>query len=99
MKLKLLLVVAAVSGFNLSYAQLQNDDILHFSAGVLAGTGGALVLSEISDGNRFWTFAGAVAGSVLAGSIKKLLIKRIIMAGITGIWELPYWAVLLPGLP
>ena len=76
MKSKLILVVLAVLGCKLSYAQIQNDDVLHFSAGVLSGAGGALIASEISHGDRFWTFAGAVAGSLLAGSIKEAIDER-----------------------
>ena len=49
---------------------------MHFSAGMLAGAGGALISSEISDGNRFWTFAGAVAASALAGTIKEAIDEK-----------------------
>jgi len=76
MKSKLTIVILATLACKLSYAQIQNDDVLHFSAGILSGAGGALIASEISHGNRFWTFAGAVAGSVLAGSIKEAIDER-----------------------
>jgi hypothetical protein len=73
MKIKLVLSVIIVLASNLSYTQIQKDDVLHFSAGILSGAGGALIASEISNGDRFWTFAGAVAGSALAGSIKEAI--------------------------
>jgi hypothetical protein len=76
MKSKLTIIVVAILACNQSFAQIQNDDVLHFSAGILSGAGGALIASEISNGDRFWTFAGAVAGSILAGSIKEAIDER-----------------------
>ena len=76
--MKLIAVVFVLMAFihNPTYAQIEQDDILHFSAGMLAGAGGALISSEISDGNRFWTFAGAVAASALAGTIKEAIDEK-----------------------
>lgn len=53
------------------HSQLRKDHVLHFGAGVVAGGVGAFAASEISDGSRGWTFAGAVAGSLLAGLAKE----------------------------
>lgn len=65
----------AVFLFSLSLlqAQLEKDKVLHFGAGVLSGATGALVADQLSDGNRVWTFAGAVGGSLLAGVIKETI--------------------------
>ena len=60
----------------LSNAQLVKDDYLHFGAGVLSGTAGAYVASELSDGDRWWTFTGAVASSIIAGTIKEAIDER-----------------------
>jgi hypothetical protein len=54
-------------------AQIRRDHVQHFGAGLLAGGAGALVASELSDGNRFWIFSGAVAGSLIAGVIKEAI--------------------------
>ena len=51
--------------------QVREDHILHFGAGMVAGGVGAYAASEISGGSRGWTFAGAVAGSLLAGLAKE----------------------------
>ena len=57
-------------------AQLENDKILHFGAGVVAGAGGAFIASELSNQNRFWTFTGSVAGSLLVGLAKEAIDER-----------------------
>ncbi|MCE2613926.1 hypothetical protein LVD13_13180 [Flavobacteriaceae bacterium D16] len=57
-------------------AQLENDKILHFGAGVVAGAGGAFIASELSNQNRFWTFTGSVAGSLLVGLAKEVIDER-----------------------
>jgi len=57
-------------------AQIKEDDMLHFGAGILSGAAGAFVASELSDGNRFWTFTGAIAGGLLAGTIKESIDKK-----------------------
>jgi hypothetical protein len=61
---------------SISYAQLAEDDLLHFGAGILSGAAGAFVASELSDGNRFWTFTGAIAGGLLAGTVKESIDKK-----------------------
>ncbi len=57
-------------------AQIRNDDILHYSAGVVTGTAGAFIASELSNGKRIWTFAGAVGAGILAGTMKEYIDKR-----------------------
>ena len=54
-------------------AQIENDKILHFAGGTLYGLAGAGIAKEISDGNRFWTFAGAIGGSALVGLGKEAI--------------------------
>jgi hypothetical protein len=54
-------------------AQIRRDHVQHFGAGLLAGGAGAFVASELSGGNRFWTFSGAVAGSLIAGVAKEAI--------------------------
>ena len=58
------------------HAQLENDKVLHFGAGALSGAAGAFLASEISDGNRTWTYVGAVGTSALAGLVKESLDKN-----------------------
>ena len=52
---------------------MQKDDVLYFSAGILSGGAGALIASELSEGDRFWTFKGAIASSLMAGAIKETI--------------------------
>lgn len=66
-----------LSGLSSSYALAQNHDKwLHFGAGVVAGGAGAFVAHEISGGNKWWTIAGAVGGSLLAGAAKEAIDKN-----------------------
>lgn len=58
------------------HAQIEQDDYLHFAAGVASGAAGAFIASELSDKDPFWTFAGAVGGSFLAGAFKETLDSR-----------------------
>lgn len=56
-------------------AQVEEDKVLHFAAGAVAGGAGALIASKISKRNRFWTVTGAVAGSLVAGLAKEAIDK------------------------
>ena len=49
------------------HGQVERDKVLHFVGGNLYGLAGAGIAKQISDGNRYWTFAGAVGGSLLIG--------------------------------
>ncbi len=49
------------------FSQIENDKVLHFVGGNLFGLAGAGIAKQISHGDRFWTFAGAIGGSALAG--------------------------------
>lgn len=59
-----------------SEAQIENDKILHFVGGNLYGLAGAGIAKQISNGNRFWTFAGAIGGSALVGLGKEAIDSR-----------------------
>ncbi|WP_210423674.1 hypothetical protein [Croceivirga thetidis] len=54
-------------------AQIENDKILHFVGGNLYGLAGAGIAKQVSNGNRFWTFAGAIGGSALVGLGKEAI--------------------------
>ncbi|MFD0799482.1 hypothetical protein ACFQZJ_18570 [Maribacter chungangensis] len=56
-----------------SYGQLEQDKALHFLGGNLYGLVGAGVASQISKGNRTWTFAGSLGGSLLIGLAKEAI--------------------------
>ena len=71
----LLFLLLILSGSPLK-AQLENDKIIHFGAGAVAGAGGAFLASELSNQNRFWTFTGSVAGSLLVGLVKEAIDER-----------------------
>ncbi|TDQ29067.1 hypothetical protein [Zeaxanthinibacter enoshimensis] len=62
--------------FTNSYAQLEKDKVLHFTAGAVAGAGGAFIASELSGHNRFWTFTGSVAASLLVGVAKEAIDQK-----------------------
>ena len=68
--LRLLILLFSVSQL---HAQVENDKVLHIGAGALSGAAGAFLASEISGGNRTWTFVGAVGTSLLAGLAKESL--------------------------
>ncbi|PRX55495.1 hypothetical protein [Flagellimonas meridianipacifica] len=53
------------------HGQIERDKALHFVGGGLFGLVGAGVAKKASDGNRVWTFVGAVAGSTLIGLAKE----------------------------
>lgn len=55
------------------FGQIERDKALHFLGGNLFGLAGAGVAKEISDGNRTWTFVGAVLGSALVGIGKEAI--------------------------
>ncbi len=54
-------------------AQIEQDKALHFLGGNLYGLAGAGIAKQISDGNRWWTFVGAIGGSALVGVGKEAL--------------------------
>lgn len=58
------------------FGQIESDKALHFLGGNLYGLVGAGVASEISDGNRTWTFIGAVGGSLLIGLAKESIDEK-----------------------
>nr|WP_298997747.1 hypothetical protein [uncultured Allomuricauda sp.] len=53
------------------HGQIERDKALHFVGGGLFGLVGAGVAKKASEGNRVWTFVGAVAGSTLIGLAKE----------------------------
>lgn len=59
--------------FAQSYGQADRDKVLHFVGGGLFGLAGAGIAKHMSDGNRYWTFAGAVGGSLLVGLGKEAI--------------------------
>jgi len=64
---KLLCIVLVVCFSNSIRSQVERDKALHFIGGNLYGLAGAGIAKQISDGNRWWTFAGAIGGSALIG--------------------------------
>lgn len=56
-----------------AYGQIAQDKALHFLGGNLYGLVGAGVASQISKGNRAWTFAGSIGGSLLIGLAKEAI--------------------------
>ncbi len=66
-------VLAVFLAFNFGNSQIENDKVLHFAGGALFGLAGAGIAKEISDGDRYWTFAGAVGGALLVGLGKEAI--------------------------
>jgi uncharacterized protein YfiM (DUF2279 family) len=52
---------------NSVFAQVDRDKVLHFVGGNLYGLAGAGIAKQISGGDRYWTFVGAIGGSTLIG--------------------------------
>ncbi|MGB5435845.1 MAG: hypothetical protein WBM98_08140 [Maribacter sp.] len=72
MKNSLALLILLFS-FTQLHAQIADDKALHFGAGALSGAIGGLLAQELSDGDRTWTYVGAVGTSLLAGLTKEAL--------------------------
>lgn len=73
MRRNILLFLIFVAVIANSYAQIEKDKALHFLGGNLYGLVGAGLASQISKGNRTWTFVGAVGGSLLIGLAKEAI--------------------------
>ncbi|WP_212744229.1 hypothetical protein [Maribacter sp. ACAM166] len=58
------------------YGQIGSDKALHFLGGTLYGLVGAGIASEISDGDRTWTFVGSLGGSLLIGLAKESIDQK-----------------------
>lgn len=58
---------------NQSFGQIAEDKALHFLGGNLYGLVGAGVGSQLSKGNRTWTFVGSLGGSLLIGLAKEAI--------------------------
>lgn len=69
--MKKCLLLLFLSGFT-AFAQSE-DKILHFGAGVVSGAAGAFIAHEISGGDKWWSIAGAIGGSLIAGAGKELI--------------------------
>ena len=52
-------------------AQDFNDKAKHFGAGFVIGGVGGYTANKMFDGNRYWTWAGAVGSSLVAGLAKE----------------------------
>ena len=70
-KLILLLLLLYVGK---SYSQ-DHEILLHYGAGVVAGGAGAFLAHEISNGDKWWTIAGAIGTSLIAGVTKEAIDK------------------------
>ncbi len=70
---KTILVLIVFLLITKSYGQLEEDKALHFLGGNLYGLVGAGVASQLSKGNRTWTFVGSVGGSLLIGLAKEAI--------------------------
>ncbi|WP_176621418.1 MULTISPECIES: hypothetical protein [Flavobacteriaceae] len=55
------------------HAQIGRDKVLHFVGGSLFGLAGAGIAKHATEGNRVWTFVGAVTGSAIAGVAKEAI--------------------------
>ncbi|MFD2588272.1 hypothetical protein ACFSQJ_15130 [Croceitalea marina] len=69
----LVLVLAIFLAFNFGHSQIEKDKVLHFAGGALFGLAGAGIAKEISNGDRTWTFVGAVGGALLVGLGKEAI--------------------------
>jgi len=66
-------VLMILFGIQSVVSQVDRDKALHFLGGNLYGLAGAGIAKQISKGNRWWTFAGAVGGSALIGIGKEAI--------------------------
>ncbi len=54
---------------------ISKDKPLHFGAGFVIGSVGGYASHHVFDGNPYWTWAGAVGGSLAAGVVKEAMDK------------------------
>lgn len=80
--MKALLTFAICMNCWICLAQVEQDKLLHYGAGVASGAAGAFIAHEISGGNRWWTLTGAVGGSLIAGLAKEAIDKNRY-----GVWD------------
>lgn len=73
---KMIFILLVLCSFSKINAQIESDKALHFLGGNLFGLVGAGIANEISDGDRTWTFIGAVGGSVLIGVAKESIDQK-----------------------
>jgi hypothetical protein len=55
--------------------QVTYEEKLHFGAGIVAGATGGFVAHKLSKGDKWWTIAGAVGTSLVAGVAKEAIDK------------------------
>ena len=72
MKRTILIFITLLS-LNYVNSQFENDKVLHFAGGSLFGLAGAGIAKQISNGNRYWTFAGSFGGALLVGIGKEAI--------------------------
>lgn len=70
---KLLVFFLTISITQNLWCQIETDKALHFLGGSLFGLAGAGIAKHATNGNRWWTFAGAVGGSALVGLGKEAI--------------------------
>ncbi|WP_339840352.1 hypothetical protein [uncultured Maribacter sp.] len=73
---KIVSVIFILVSLQSTYGQIEQDKVLHFLGGNLYGLVGAGVASQISDGDRTWTFIGAIGGSLLIGLAKESIDQK-----------------------
>ena len=73
---KMLLICIALWSVAKVQAQIEQDKVLHFVGGGLFGLAGAGIAKQASDGDRAWTFVGAVGGSLLVGVAKECIDQK-----------------------
>ena len=72
----ILIIILFTLSLQSAHSQIEQDKVLHFLGGNLYGLVGAGVANEISDGDRTWTFIGAVGGSLLIGLAKESIDQK-----------------------
>ena len=72
----ILIIIICTFTLQSTFGQIEQDKVLHFLGGNLYGLVGAGVANEISDGDRTWTFVGAVGGSLLIGLAKESIDQK-----------------------
>lgn len=65
------LVFIFILHFTSIHAQGFSDKTKHFGAGFVIGGIGGYTANKMFDGNRYWTWAGAIGGSLAAGLSKE----------------------------
>jgi hypothetical protein len=74
--MKLIAFLYLLFSISIIYAQNSADAVKHLGAGIVIGGVGGYAANKISNGQRGWTWAGAIGSSLAAGLAKEAIYDK-----------------------